>query len=149
MVLETNNKTINLVLKTRKIVSITNLLQSKNFEEAYFKAVQNNDLDALSKIIFIFAEDNEGNSSFKNSSEVYDFLDDYKIEKRKTYKDIYDELTEAINEEGFFTKKRTKKELIEMISNPLSGINMNELIQKSAEKSISKIAEEQFQDLKA
>ena len=149
MVLETNNKTINLVLKTRKIVSITNLLQSKNFEEAYFKAVQNNDLDALSKIIFIFAEDNEGNSSFKNSSEVYDFLDDYKIEKRKTYKDIYDELTEAINEEGFFTKKRTKKELIEMISNPLSGINMNELIQKSAEKSISKIAEEQFQNFKA
>lgn len=149
MILETNNKTINLVLRTRKIVSVANLLQNKNFEDAYFKAVQNNDLDALAKIIFIFAEDNEGNSSFKSSSEVYDFLDDYKMEKKKSYEDIYGKLTEVINEEGFFTKKMTKKELTEMISNPLSRTNMNELVQKSAEKAISKIAEEQFQNFKA
>lgn len=149
MILETKNKTIRLVLKTRKIVSVANLLQNKNFEDAYFKALQSNDLDALSKILFIFAEDEEGNSSFKNSNEVYDFLDDYKAETNKTYGDIYKELTEVINEEGFFTKKRSKKELTEMISNPLSGTNMNELVQKSAEKAISKIAEEQFQGFKA
>lgn len=149
MILETKNKIINLVLKTRKIVSVANLLKNKNFEDAYFKALQNNDLDALSKIIFIFAEDNEGNSSFKNSDEVYDFLDEYKKENNKTYADIYKELTEVINEEGFFTKKISKKELIEMISNPLLGTSMNELVQKSAEKAISKIAEEQFQGFKA
>lgn len=148
MILETKNKTINLVLKTRKIVRIANLLGSKNFEDTYFKAIQNNDIDALAKIIFILAEDNEGKSSFNNSEEVYDFLDDYKSEKKKTYDDIFKELTEVINEEGFFTKKRTKKELEEMISNPLSGTNMNELVQKSAEKAISKIAEEQFQGYK-
>lgn len=149
MILETKNKTINLVLKTRKIVRIANLLGSKNFEDIYFKAIQNNDIDALAKIICILAEDNEGKSSFNNSEEVYDFLDDYKSEKKKTYDDIFKELTEVINEEGFFTKKRTKKELEEMISNPLSGTNMNELVQKSAERAISKIAEEQFQGFKA
>ena len=37
----------------------------------------------------------------------------------------------------------TKKQLEEMISNPLSGINMNELIQKSTEKALNKVAEEQ------
>lgn len=148
MILETKNKTINLVLKTRKIVRIASLLGSKNFEDIYFKAIQNNDIDALSKIICVLAEDNEGKSSFNNSEEVYDFLDDYKSEKKKTYDDIFKELTEVINEEGFFTKKRTKKELEEMISNPLSGTNMNELVQKSAEKAISKIAEEQFQGYK-
>ncbi len=145
MILETKNKTINLVLKTRKIVRIANLLQSKNFEDIYFKALQNNDLDALSKIIFIFAEDNDGKDSFKSSDEVYDFLDDYMQEKEKSYEDIYKELTEVINDEGFFIKKRTPKELKEMISNPLSGTNMNELVQKSAEKAISKIAEQEFQ----
>lgn len=149
MILETKNKTISLVLKTRKIVSIANLLQNKNFEDTYFKALQNNDLEALSKMIFVFAEDNEGNTAFKNSTEVYDFLDDYKVEKGKTYEDVYKELAEVINEEGFFTKKRTKKELTEMMSNPLSSTNMNELVQKSAEKAISKIAEEQFQGFKA
>lgn len=149
MILETKNKTINLVLKTKKIVEIANTLKNANFEEAYFKAVQNNDLDALSKIIYTLAEDNEGKHSFNNSSEVYDFIDDYKKEKGKTYNDIFEELTEVINEEGFFTKKMAKKQLTEAMSNPLLGTNMNELVQKSAEKAISKIAEEQFQGFKA
>lgn len=149
MILETKNKTINLVLKTKKIVEIANTLKSKNFEDAYFRVLQNNDLDALSKIIYTLAEDNEGKHSFNNSSEVYDFIDSYKKEKGKSYAEIFEELTEVINEEGFFTKKMTKKQLTEMISNPLSGTNMNELVQKSAEKAISKIAEEQFQGFKA
>lgn len=148
MILETKNKTINLVLKTRKIVDITNTLKNKNFEDAYFKALQDNDLNALSKIIYTLAEDNEGKHSFNSSEEVYEFLDDYRKEKGKSYEDIFKELTEVINEEGFFIKKRSKKELAEMISNPLSGTNMNELIQKSAEKAISRIAEEQFQGFK-
>ena len=38
MIIETKSKTINLVLKTRKIVDIANLLKNKNFEEAFTKA---------------------------------------------------------------------------------------------------------------
>lgn len=149
MILETKNKTINLVLKTKKIIDISNTLKNKNFEDAYFKAVQSNDLNALSKILYTLAEDNEGKHAFNNSEEVYDFIDDYKKETGKTFEGIFEELTGVINEEGFFTKKMTKKQLTEMISNPLSGTNMNELVQKSAEKAISKIAEEQFQGFKA
>ena len=149
MILETKNKTINLVLRTRKIVDIANLLGNKNFEDAYFKAIQNNDLNALSKILYTLAEDEEGNKPFNSSVDVYDFLDEYRKETAKTYNDIFKELTEVINEEGFFMKKMGKKELQEMILNPLSGTNMNELVQKSAEKAISKIAEEQFQGFKA
>lgn len=40
MIIETKNKKINLVLKTRKIVEIANLLKNKNFEEAFVKAIQ-------------------------------------------------------------------------------------------------------------
>lgn len=149
MILETKNKTINLVLRTRKIVDIANSLGNKNFEDAYFKAVQNNDREAMIKIIYSLAEDENRKHSFNSSSDVYDFLDEYRMENKKTYSDIFKELTEVINEEGFFMKKMTKKELEEMISNPLSGTNMNELVQKSAEKAISKIAEEQFQGFRA
>lgn len=149
MLLETKNKKVNLVLKTRKIVSIANSLKNKNFEDAYFKAIQNNDLDAFSKIIYTLAENEEGKHVFSSSDEVYDFLDDYRAENRKTYDDVFKEVTEVINAEGFFMKKMTKKELEEMILNPLSGTNMNELVQKSAEKAISKIAEEQFHGYKA
>lgn len=144
MVLETKHKRIKLVLKTRKIVEIANTLKNKNFEDAYFKAVKENDLNALSKIIYTLAENEDGKHSFASSDEVYDFLDNYKTENGKTYSDIYKELTEVINEQGFFMKKMNKKELTEMISNPLSAMNINELVQKSAEKAISKIAESQI-----
>jgi len=144
MILETKNKRIKLVLKTRKIVEIANTLKNKNFEDAYFKAVKENDLNALSKMIYTLAENEDGKHAFSSSDEVYDFLDDYKTENGKTYSDIYKELTEVINEQGFFMKKMNKKELTEMISNPLSTMNINELVQKSAEKAISKMAESQI-----
>lgn len=144
MILETKNKRIKLVLKTRKIVEIANTLKNKNFEDAYFKAVKENDLNALSKMIYTLAENEDGKHAFSSSDEVYDFLDDYKTENGKTYSDIYKELTEVINEQGFFMKKMNKKELTEMISNPLSAMNINELVQKSAEKAISKMAESQM-----
>lgn len=144
MILETKNKRIKLVLKTRKIVEIANTLKNKNFEDAYFKAVKENDLNALSKMIYTLAENEDGKHAFSSSDEVYDFLDDYKTENGKTYSDIYKELTEVINEQGFFMKKMNKKELTEMILNPLSVMNINELVQKSAEKAISKMAESQI-----
>ena len=43
----------------------------------------------------------------------------------------------------------TKKELEEMTSNPLSTTNMNELVQKSTEKAMAKIVEQEFQGYKA
>lgn len=143
MILETKNKKINLVFTTRKIVNISNILKEKNFEDLYFKAMNENDLDALSKIIFVFAEDEAGMKSFKTSEDVYDFIDDYKQEQNKTYQDIFNEMAGIINEEGFFKIKMNKKQLQEKISNPLSGINMNEVIKSSAEKAISKVAEEE------
>lgn len=149
MKLETKNKTVNLVLKTKKIVDIANSLGNKNFEDAYFKAVQGNDLDALSKIIYTLAETEDGKHAFGTSYEVYDFIDEYKTENNKTYSDIYKELSEAINDEGFFMKKMTKKELTEMISDPLSRIDMNEIVEKSASKAIEKVAEAQFTGFQA
>lgn len=149
MLLETKNKKINLVLRTRKIADIAKKLEGKNFEDVYFKAMNEFDLDALSKIIFILAENEDKTSSFKNSTEVYDFIDDYMSENKKSYKDIFEEIAKDINEEGFFNSKMSQKELKDKMSNPLSSANMNELIKNSAEKAISKVAEEQFQGFKA
>lgn len=145
MELKTKNKSIVLVFTTRKIVNISNLLQGKNFEDLYFKAMNEGDLDALSKIIFTFAEDTEnGAKAFKTSDEVYDFIDDYKVETEKTYEDIFVEIAEVINKEGFFKKKMSKKELDEKKSNPLSGLDMNKIIKSSAEKAIGTMAEKEM-----
>lgn len=145
MIIETKNKTINLVLKTRKIVDIANLLKNKNFEEAFTKAYSILEPEALTKIIFKLAENEDGKSAFMSSDEVYDFIDDCRAEGI-TINELYGKIAEALNEEGFFKKKMTKKELKEMTSNPLLTMNMNDLVQKSAENAMSKIAEKQFQE---
>lgn len=144
MIIETKNKTINLVLKTRKIVEIANLLKNKNFEEVFTKAYSILDGEALSKIIFKLAEDEEGKNAFTSSNEVYDFIDDCRTEGI-TINDLYEKIAEALNDEGFFKKKMNKEELKEMISNPLLTMNMNDLIRKSAETAIGEIAKQEFQ----
>lgn len=141
MIIETKNKTINLVLKTRKIVDIANLLNNKNFEEAFTKAYSELDMEALSKIIFKLAEDEDGKSVFATSGEVYDFMDECRADGI-TINDLFGKVAEALNEEGFFKKKMSKKELKEMTSNPLSTMNMNELIRKSAEVAVNKMTEQ-------
>ena len=141
MIIETKNKTINLVLKTRKIVDIANLLKSKNFEKVFVEVYSELDAEALSKIIFKLAENEDGESAFKTSSEVYDFMDECRVEGIKI-NDLYGKVAEALNEEGFFKKKMSKKELKEMTSNPLSIMNMNELIRKSTEIAVNKMAEQ-------
>lgn len=143
MIIETKNRNINLVLKTRKIVEIANLLKNKNFEEVFKKAYSILDMEALSKIIFKLAENDERKNVFVSSDEVYDFIDECRIEGISV-SDLYGKIAEALNEEGFFKKRMTKKELKEMMSNPLSETDMNELVQKSAEKVINKITEEQI-----
>ena len=141
MIIETKNKTINLVLKTRKIVDIANLLKSKSFEKVFVEVYSELDAEALSKIIFKLAENEDGESAFKTSSEVYDFMDECRVEGIKI-NDLYGKVAEALNEEGFFKKKMSKKELKEMTSNPLSIMNMNELIRKSTEIAVNKMAEQ-------
>ena len=104
-----------------------------------------NDIEALARIIYVFAEDKDtGISAFKDINEVYEFMDNYMLSENKTYNEVFNEIAEAINEEGFFKTKMSKAELQEKISNPLLTLNMNEVIKTSTEKAIAKIAEAEF-----
>ena len=143
MIIETKNKTINLVLKTRKIVDISHLLNNKNFEEAFTKAYTILDPEALSKIIFKLAENENGESSFTKSSDVYDFIDDCRTEGI-TANDLYEKIAEALNDEGFFKKKMSKKELKEMTSNPLLTMNTDKLLEKAVENVANKVVEKEI-----
>lgn len=148
MIIETTEKTVTIVLRSKKIVTIKNILKGKNFEGAYFDAVRENDVEALSKIIFTLAE-TDGRSAFKNSEEVYDFIDNYKKEKDKTYADIYKEITEAINEEGFFTKKMTAEEIETKTNDIMQSLNMEDIMKNATEKATAAVISKEFQGYKA
>ena len=148
MILEINNKKVNLVYRTRSIVKVTNLLKGKNFEEIYFNALSENNIDALSNMILVFGEDyDSGRHAFENVDDVYDFLDDYMEQKQKTYGDIFKEIAESINEMGFFNSKMTTEELETKMKSHMA-INMNEIIKSSAEKAITSVAEKEFRGYK-
>lgn len=143
MIIETKNKTINLVLKTRKIVDIANLLKNKNFEEVFIKAYSILDIEALSKIIFKLAENENSESIFTSSSEVYDFMDDCRTEGI-TISELYAKIAEALNDEGFFKKKMSKKELKEITSNPLLTMNTDKLLEKAVENAANRVVEKEI-----
>lgn len=136
MEINTEHKKVKIVFSTRKLVKLTKELNGKNFENIWFKAMNNSDIEALATIILEFAENEAGVKSFKTIDEVYDFIDDYKEEKNKSYKDIFDEMAGAINDEGFFYEKMKEEELKDKIKNPLSAIDidMEALANKAAEK---------------
>ncbi len=142
MIIETKNKTINLVFKTRKIVDIANLLKNKNFEKAFTEAYAQCDYNALSKIIFKLAEDENGKSMFTTSEDVNDFIDECRAEGITAF-NLYERIAEALNEEGFFKKKMNKKELKEMTSNPLLTMDIDNLMQNSLEKAVSRVVEQE------
>ena len=145
MELKTNTQTVYVRFSTRKIVRISNILNGKNFENLYFKALNENDIEALSQILMVFSENEDGTVAFKGIDQVYDFIDDYMAQNKKHYIDIFEELAGAINDEGFFLKKMSKEILKDRITNPLSNLDMNELIKNSTEKAVSKVAEKEFQ----
>ena len=152
LILETKNKIVNLVLKTKKIIDIVIKTGSKNFEEYFFKVMYNKDLKGLSEIIYTLNENEDGSKIFSSSTCVYDFIDDYKYEKNKTYDDIFNELADFINNEGFFNKKMSREELEEKKGNLMTSMDM-EKVMDSVLKDVSKevateIAQEKLQDKK-
>lgn len=148
MDLSIKEKNVKLVLRTRKIVDIAHTLKGKNFEEVFFKVRNDMDLDALSKIIYTLAEGEEDKKPFATSQDVYDYLDDYRKEHKKTYDDIFNDLTEFINEEGFFNKKMTKEELAEKTDGLMSSVDTQNIVKNVVEKTVAQVAEEEFRGYK-
>jgi hypothetical protein len=134
MIMKTEKLEIEIRPTTRKIVNLTSKLKGKNLSEIYFKAFNDSDLGVLTEIIFTFGE-KEGKNPFNNDiNKVYDFIDEYKVENKLTYEDIYTEIGEMINDEGFFVKKMTKEAFKQKLQDPMSSINMEEIIRNATER---------------
>jgi hypothetical protein len=134
---------------TRKIINLTEKNKEKNLSELYFKSANDKSEKALAEIIFAFGEV-DGKSPFNGDiNRVYDFIDDYKFENKKTYNDIYKEIAEMVNEQGFFSMKMTKEELAQALNNPLASLNMEETMKMAIEKVTTEIAAEEFKGYKA
>lgn len=144
MKLDTKNKSVELVVKTRKIIAISKILKDDKFEDAFFKAVRDCNIEILAQIILILAESGDNINPFEGIDEVCDFLDEYIAESKKNLSDVYFTITEAINEKGFFSSKMTKKDLQARIDDIMSSVNYESIIKNLAEKTIAEAVTEEF-----
>jgi DNA-binding ferritin-like protein (Dps family) len=148
MDLKIKSKTIKLIVKTRKIIAIARELEDNKFEEGFFTAVRDCNIELLPIIIKILAETEDSKEPFETIDEVYDFLDDYMKESKKTYADIYMDVAKEINEKGFFSLKMTQEQLESKVNDVLLSVNYEGVMKDAIEKMATQIAEEEFKGYK-
>ena len=140
-------KEFKLVPKTRKVIDLTKRLESKNLNDLIFTGFRNVDVEVLGEVIKAFAEYEDSTKTFETLDEVFDFIDTWKEENKKDYSDLFKVVIEITNEMGFFKKKMTKEELKQEMDSPVN-INIQEMIQSSAQKMLDEMAKEEFQGFK-
>lgn len=141
-------KEFKLVPRTRKVVDLTERLKTKNLNDLIFNGLNNGDLKVLAELLKAFAENEDGSSVFSSLNTAYDFIDEWMRENKQDYKELYKVVIGVTNEMGFFKEKMTEEELNLRIKNPIPIINIQELMNNSAQKFVDQMAEEEFKGYK-
>ena len=134
VILKTKDKEYKLVPRTRKVVELTENNKTKNLNELIFNGLYDGNVKVLAELIKAFAEKEENKAAFTSVNTVYDFIDEWKEENGKDYKDLYKEVIEVVNDMGFFKEKMNEKELAEAMDTNGINLNMDSLIKNSAQK---------------
>lgn len=141
-------KEFKLVPRTRKVVDLTERLKTKNLNDLIFNGLNNGDLKVLAELLKAFAENEDGSSVFSSLNTAYDFIDEWMRENKQDYKELYKVVIGVTNEMGFFKEKMSEEELNSRIKNPIPIINIQELMNNTAQKFMDQMAEEEFKEYK-
>ena len=152
MILEFNDNDkivkIKLSFTMKKIVEMTNKNKGKSFKDLFFMNMAETNFEFLANVILAFFDKNESENVNLNNdlNVVYDVMQKY-VESKEDYdyEKLYSDIAEAINDKSFFGKKMSKEELLKETSNPLMGIDINQLVKDSAGSAIKEVAHEEFQ----
>lgn len=149
VLISTKKMNIKLVPRTKKVIDLTEKLKNKNLNELIFNGLREANLKILAEILKSFAETEDEKQAFFSIDNVYDFIDEWVEENKKSYTELYKEVIKVVNDMGFLKTKLTESDLETEIKNPLMNIDMNEIIKESATKAVESIAQEEFRGYKA
>jgi hypothetical protein len=135
MIMEIEGKQIELAFTTKNVMKTLNLLHCDDLNKAIYEGIEKTSSKTLAIIIYGLTQ-----NDFKNTDEVYDFLDAYKTENNSTVGDIYKLLITAFNNHYFFMTKMTEDEVEKMITSPLSG-KMDSIVEEAVRGSMAKMTE--------
>lgn len=140
-----NEKKLTLNVSMKKIVAVTKKNTGNNFKDLFFKMMNEINFEFLANLINDFYVKEESDYNFSGDiNKVYDFMEEYVSIEDNDFEKLYKEMAEAINIKGFFGKKMSPEELSMEMNNPLSGININQIVEQSAQSIIKEATAEEF-----
>ena len=139
-----NEKEFKLIPRTRKVIDLTDRLESKNLNDLIFSSLRDVNIKVLAELIKAFAEYEDKKAVFSKIDDVYDFIDKWIEETGKGHKELFTEVAEVVNEMGFFKEKMTPEDLKKEIESPAINFDLQELMKNSAQKFVDQMAEEEF-----
>lgn len=140
-----NEKKLTLNVSMKKIVAITKKHKGSNFKDLFFRMMNEVNFEFLAELINDIYVKDESDYNFNGDiNKVYDFMEEYVAVEENDFEKLYNEIAEVINVKGFFGKKMTPEQLKAEIGNPLNGININQLVEESAQSVIKEVATEEF-----
>ncbi len=140
-----NEKKLSINVSMRKIVDITKRNKGSNFKDLFFKKMNEVDFEFLATLIQSFYVKEESSYDFGGDiNKVYDFMEEYVSIEENDFEKLYKELAEAINVKSFFGKKMSHEEIMAEVENPLSGIDIDQMVRDSAQSVMKEAVVEEF-----
>lgn len=142
MILKAKGKEYSFTATMKKLVEMNKVFNVKNFRDAFFKAYNDIDFSFLADVLLTLSD-----SSIEEDT-IYEIMESYVNEKNTDYLKLYELVAEEINDKSFFGKKMSEKELKEIKNNPLAGLDIDKIINNTAEKMLGEMAKEEFKGYK-
>lgn len=131
----------------KKIVNFTKNEKIENLKDSFFKNMSRVNYEFLAKLILNLADD--GAKKFNNDyNKIYDFIEEWGEENDYDYENLYQIIADEINTKSFFGKKMSEEEMKSIINDPLSNFDIDQVLNKTAEKVMGEIVEEEFKGYK-
>lgn len=141
-------KNYTFIATMKKIVTMNKKYKVKNFRDTFFRGLNNVDFEFLGEVLLTLADDETRKILNGDSNKVFDLIESYVSQNNTDYEAIYKMVAEEINDKSFFGKKMTKEEMEAQMNNPLADFDINEVMNRTAEKVIGEIATEEFKGYK-
>lgn len=132
----------------KKIVAMNKKLKVKNLRDSFFRALNNVEFEFLADILLLLADDDTKKEFNNDYNKVYDFIESYVSQNEIDYQELYKMIAEEINDKSFFGKKMTEDELKSQMDNPLADFDINEVMNRTAEKVMGEVVAEEFKGYK-
>jgi hypothetical protein len=127
MIIKANEKELEIIPKTRNLSLLAQRLGCKNLQKHLMTAAVNTDIYTLAVCLVCLS----GKEPMKDLSEIYDFIDEYVAQEGNALGVLYEDVIAAINDGGFFNQKKNRKELIKEMHDPISMLDMGEIMERA------------------